>query len=164
MDVFGKVGFPGAMGSMDVTHFRWLAYPKDNYNFYKGKYHFPTLASQAVVDHNRRILFLSSLYDSRENDKNITSDDDFTYKIMMGKYNDIEFKLYDDSGTLRICKGGYVIVDGDYHNNSCFVDTLHNANGLNEVHWSEFVESVRKDVECTFGILKQRFRILRNGL
>lgn len=164
MDVFAKVGFPGAMGSMDVTHFRWLACPKDNYNFCKGKYPFPTLASQAVVDHNRRILFLSSLYDGRENDKNITSDDDFTYRIMMGKFDDIEYKLYDDSGTLRICKGGYLLVDGGYHNISCFVDPVHHANGLKEVHWSEFLESVRKDVECTFGILKQRFRILRNGL
>ena len=30
--------------------------------------------------------------------------------------------------------------------------------------WSEWMESVRKDVECTFGILKARFRILRVGI
>ena len=27
--------------------------------------------------------------------------------------------------------------------------------------WSKRMESVRKDVECTFGILKVRFRLLR---
>ena len=35
---------------------------------------------------------------------------------------------------------------------------------MSQVYWSEWMESVRKDVECTFGILKQRFRILRNPM
>jgi hypothetical protein len=164
MDTFGRVGFPGAMGSMDVTHFRWLACPKKQFNYCKGKYPFPTLACQAIVDHNRRILFLSDLYDGRENDKNITTDDTFTYAIMFGKFNSVKYKLYDEHGVLRMCEGGYIIVDGGYQNLPCFVDPLHEANGHKEVHWSEFLESVRKDVECTFGILKGRFRILRNGL
>ncbi len=30
--------------------------------------------------------------------------------------------------------------------------------------WSEFLESVTKDVECFFEILKERLRILNNGL
>jgi hypothetical protein len=30
------------------------------------------------------------------------------------------------------------------------------------VMWAEWLESIRKDVECVFGILKQRFRWLRN--
>lgn len=34
----------------------------------------------------------------------------------------------------------------------------------NHVMWSEWLESVRKDVECTFGILKARFRFLKNAV
>ena len=30
------------------------------------------------------------------------------------------------------------------------------------IYWSEWLESLRKDVECLFGILKSRWRILRN--
>lgn len=30
--------------------------------------------------------------------------------------------------------------------------------------WSKCVESIRKDVECTFGILKGRFRILKEHI
>lgn len=30
-----------------------------------------------------------------------------------------------------------------------------------ETHWSKALESVRKDVECFFGILKGRFRVLK---
>jgi len=33
-----------------------------------------------------------------------------------------------------------------------------------EIRWSEWLESMRKDVECTFGILKGRWRILKSGV
>jgi hypothetical protein len=32
-----------------------------------------------------------------------------------------------------------------------------------EVGWGQWLESMRKDVECTFGILKGRWRILKFG-
>jgi hypothetical protein len=38
---------------------------------------------------------------------------------------------------------------------------MHNRYGFSEVAFSEWLESVRKDVECAFGILKIRFRFLR---
>ena len=34
----------------------------------------------------------------------------------------------------------------------------------NETRWSKWLESMRKDVECTFGIMKGRFRILKAGI
>ena len=40
---------------------------------------------------------------------------------------------------------------------------MHDRFTTDEVLWSEWLESVRKDVECTFGVLKQRFRFLRNA-
>ena len=33
-----------------------------------------------------------------------------------------------------------------------------------DVKWSMWVESLRKVVECTFGIMKERFRILKAGI
>ncbi len=33
-----------------------------------------------------------------------------------------------------------------------------------ERRWSHWLESLRKDVECTFGILKGRWRILKTGI
>ena len=33
-----------------------------------------------------------------------------------------------------------------------------------EIRWSKWVESMRKDVECTFGILKGCWRILKTGI
>jgi hypothetical protein len=33
-----------------------------------------------------------------------------------------------------------------------------------EIRWSEWLENVRKDVECTFGILKGHWHILKTGI
>jgi len=33
-----------------------------------------------------------------------------------------------------------------------------------EIRWSKWLESMRKDVECTFGIMKGRWRILKAGV
>ena len=75
--MYRKIGFPGACGSMDVTHLRWDNCPKRLTNFYKGRYPYPTLAIQAIVNHNRRILYMSDLFRGKENDKTITVNDSF---------------------------------------------------------------------------------------
>ena len=33
-----------------------------------------------------------------------------------------------------------------------------------KIRFSEWIESIRKDIECTFGILIHRFAILKNGI
>ena len=35
---------------------------------------------------------------------------------------------------------------------------------MKEIRWSQWLESLRKDVKCTFGILKGRWRILKTGI
>ena len=39
-----------------------------------------------------------------------------------------------------------------------------NCNTQREAHFSEWVESLRKDIECAFGIMKKRWRILKYGI
>jgi hypothetical protein len=60
--------------------------------------------------------------------------------------------------------GGYVIVDGGYTDHICFIDPDKHRLHRQAVLWSEWVESIRKDVECFFGILKCRWRFFRNGV
>jgi hypothetical protein len=61
-------------------------------------------------------------------------------------------------------KGGWMVVDGGYlkvPTAMCpFKATLVEA----ERKWSKWFESVRKNVECAFGILKCRWRIFRSPL
>ena len=38
------------------------------------------------------------------------------------------------------------------------------TSNVDEIRWSKWLESMRKDVECMFGILKGRWRILKAGV
>ena len=85
---------------------------------------------------------------------------------MAGKYRFVEFFLLKPDGTRVQCYGGYLISDNGFIQTSVFIDPIKARFGQAEIFWSEWLESVRKDVECVFGILKARFRILlgRMGL
>ena len=65
-------------------------------------------------------------------------------------------------GSLRYL--AYVIVDNGYLDWSCTVPPFGVSNDIDEIGWSKWLESMRKDVECTFRILKGRWRILKSGV
>ncbi len=60
-------------------------------------------------------------------------------------------------------KGGYVIVNNGYLCWSCTVPP-YKVMKMNELRWSKWVESMRKNIKCTFGILKDCWRILKTGI
>jgi hypothetical protein len=61
-------------------------------------------------------------------------------------------------------KGVFLLCDGGYHKWSQLICPLKHTSKLAHTLWSCQLESVRKDVECTFGVLKVRFRILKHPL
>ena len=79
-----------------------------------------------------------------------------------------EFELLARSkdGKIKVLRfrGAYLIVDNGYLNWSCTVPPFGESNDINEIRWSKWLESMRKDAECTFGILKGRWRILKSGV
>ena len=56
------------------------------------------------------------------------------------------------------------MVDNGYLSWSCTVPPDANGKTYKTIRFSEWLESMRKDVECTFGILKGRFAVLRYGI
>jgi hypothetical protein len=80
--------------------------------------------------------------------------------------NDFELLDYDRLGNVISVKykGVYVIVDNGYLQWSCTVPPFTVTGDMDEIRWSKWLESMRKDVEWTFGILKGRWRILKSGL
>ena len=60
--------------------------------------------------------------------------------------------------------GVYVICDNGYLDWSCTVPPYSMTSCREEIRWSNWMESMRKDVECTFGILKGHWRILKSGV
>jgi hypothetical protein len=61
-------------------------------------------------------------------------------------------------------KGAWLIVDNGYLNWATTVPPMKKSCIRSEIRFSAWLESMRKDVECTFGILKGRFRILKMGI
>jgi hypothetical protein len=169
MDTYRRLGLPGACGSMDCTHIFWGMCPKKlthvctgevvqllftclfnyfNYIILIGKEKKPTLSFQVVVDHNRRAQSVSRFFYGSANDQLVCQNDNFSIAVMAGMLQDIKYELFEDTGETFPVKGAYLIVDGGYMDLACFVDPDHHRMTSQAVRWSEWLESVRKDVEC----------------
>ena len=61
-------------------------------------------------------------------------------------------------------KGAWKTVDNGCLNWSTTVPPFKNPLTYRQLRWSKWLESMRKDVECVFGILKGRFRVLKTGI
>ena len=162
MEVYTKLGLPGCIGSTDCVHVRWERCPAGQRSFHKGKEGYPTLSYEVTVDHTKRIMAATQGHPGARNDKTIVKFDGFVTNIHKRKlYPDVPYTLCDAQGHIIQEKGLYLIVDGGYHKWRCLQCPLKHTSKSNESLWSRWVESVRKDVECTFGILKGRFRCLK---
>jgi len=76
----------------------------------------------------------------------------------------VEFNTLDANGRFQRNKGAYLTVDGGMTKMGVYIDPMKERLDFDSVHWSEWWESLRKDVECAFGVLKARFRILLNRI
>ena len=161
---YAALGLHGAVGSMDCTHVKWVLCPNKKRFRAIGKEGFPTLAFQVVVDHNRRVQSVSQSFMGATPDKTICVNHLFSLAAQNGSLEHIEYELYNSFGDKYKCRGGYIIVDGGYNNCICFIDLDKYRIDRQAVIWSEWVESVRKDVECLFGAIKIRFHFIRNGI
>ena len=60
--------------------------------------------------------------------------------------------------------GVWLMVDNGYLSWSCTVVPIKDGTIYKDIRFLEWLESIQKDVECTFGIVKGRFAILRYGV
>ena len=164
MEVYRRLGFPGCFGSIDCTHVKWSMCSKDLKWKATGKEGFSSLTFEAVVTHDRRCIHVSISFLGSYNDITISRNDDFVQHLVEGKMKDVEYVLYDEEGILRLCKGAYLLSDNGYLKQSILMCPWKTPSTSPILLGSEWAESVRKDVECFFGVLKARFWYLRNGI
>ena len=166
MKVYRRLGFNGCFGSMDGVHVKWDHCSYVLSNMCTGKEHFPTLAFNVIVDHNRFIMSVSSVFFGTYNDKTIVKYDDTVDKLrkktLFGER--VIYKLRNANGELIEHDNPYIICDGGYLKLEYLQTMYKHSSETYTRAWSKRMESVRKDVECTFGILKSRFRCLRHGI
>ena len=82
-------------------------------------------------------------------------------------FEDKEFDLFEHGSAGNIIeithKGFWSMVDNGHFSWSCALPSLKDGLTYEQIIFSEYLESMIKDVECTFRILKGRFAVLRHG-
>lgn len=171
MDVYTRLGLPGCVGSIDGTKIGWDKCPSDMSNICSGKEKYPALGFQVIVNHMRKIFHVSRYFYGSATDISMAYWDPVTRCFLEGNLGALSkeleenvFKTVDLNLLVTNWKGCYLITDQGYLKRSIFVDTSTYSYAKNHVMWGEWLESVRKDVECTIGILKSRFRFLKNAV
>lgn len=173
---YNVAGFPGCIGSTDATHIpleKVCVSLRQAHLGFKGTNTMRTY--NLTCNHRRKILHTTTGHPGRWNDKTLVRFDSFMSELRDGALNDkMDFEVRtrlgmssEDTGqqdrTLKL-KGAYVIVDNGYLEWSTTVPPLKGSCIRSELRFSQWLESMRKDVECTFGILKGRWRILKTGI
>ena len=167
MGLYDLLGLPGCVGSIDCVHVVWDRCRAGLHNVCRGKEDYPSLAFEAVASHTRRILSVSQFFWGAVNDKSIAREDDAVRKLRSdGSFlSKVRWSSFDEDGSCSENEGAYFICDGGYHNWECMIAPFkHQMDGTDEFLWSKHVESMRKDVECVFGILKKRFLFLKHPI
>jgi Plant transposon protein len=162
MDVYTRLGLPGCIGSTDCVQIRWERCPAGDRHFHKGKEGYNTLSYEVTCDHSSKIIAVTKGHPGARNDKTILRFDGFVTAIHSGTlYNDVKFMLKTLKGEDIEEKGAYLIVDGGYHKWRDLQCPKKHSAVHRDILWSEWLESVRKGVECLFRVLKGRFRCLK---
>ena len=167
---FFIAGLAGCIGSQDATH---VGMNKCHYKlkqFHDSfKLPMPSRTYNMTVNHRRRILSTTHGSPGRWNDKTLQLYDELSTKLRSGEcYGDLKFFLWERDGNGGYKKvdyeGAWLVVDNGYLRWPTMVPPMKAYTTYSEMRFSRWVESMRKDVECTFGILKGRFRILKTGV
>ena len=148
---YRRSGLPGCVGSMDCTHVVWDRAAKKVNNTCKRSGKAATLSFEVVVDHVLRSFSGSS------KDKHVMFHDTYLYDLSFGT---TQFGRK-PSGKVHGLLWTMGIPPPQYFSLQC---PDHHAMHHDEALFVEWLEFMRKDIEWTFGILKQRFRILKNPI
>ncbi|KAL7544770.1 hypothetical protein ACHAWF_008135 [Thalassiosira exigua] len=155
-DEYAMAGFPGCISSGDATHIGMLRCHHRLKQHHKSfKLNMPTRTYNMHVTHRRRILHSTPGHPGRWNDQSLQRFDSYCSLLYEGdRFQDLVFELNQLSSdgsmkTVRYC-------------------------GAWEMRWSttatcpdalqQMDRVLQKDVECTFGILKVRFRVLKTEI
>ena len=96
------------------------------------------------------------------NDKTLIRFDEYINEIRSEElYTNIEYDLMISEKHSIKQKGVYSIVDGGYHHWVSTMSASRIPTNPDFVAWRQQLESVRKDIEDIFGVVKGRFRILK---
>ena len=161
LSLMKRRGFPGAFASWDCKHFPWDNCPKALHGQYKGKEKSKSLILEAICDPNLYIWYHFFGEPGSLNDLNILGKSSIVGAILTQKF-DTSVEAYTINGKSRDWL--YFLADGIYPKWSILCKSVRNPTDAKMADFSSRQESVRKDIERCFGVLIQKFGILKNPI
>ena len=169
VEKYAKLGFPDCVGLVDCVHIGWDKCPFMWKNLFKGKEKHKSIFYQVVCTSRKFVQSVSPGHPGSRNDKHIARTDPAIMNLLKKVQKDhwltkkTWFVTDDAEGGTRVFRGSYLLCDGGYHRWPCLVFPQKSGEDGSPVRkWSKLVESVRKDIECTFGISKILFKYLKH--
>ena len=156
-------GFPGCFGSWDCKHFVWHRCPTVWAGQHKGHAEGgkKTLILESMADYKRYIWYANFGDAGSLNDINVLDKSSIVGSMLAGTFN-LNCSDYTLNGRVRDWM--YFLADGIYPEWSIFVKTYSEPHDQSSKVFATCQEEVRKDVECAFGIIVQKFQILQRPL
>jgi Plant transposon protein len=163
-------GFHGCVASTDATHVTMMRCPVSRANEHRGpKESLPARTYNISVNNQRKILYTTKGHPARWNGKTLCHYYEFLKSVKDERIlDDMRFSLFERSVDGSIVEKNYlgcwIMCNIGYLNWSCLVSPIKDPIEFKEKLWSEWLESMQKDFECTFGIMKGLFGILKTGI
>jgi len=124
-------------------------------SFTNGKDQVPTIGLEAVVD--SRYYFWHAFFGvpGSQNDINVIDQSDLFEELTRGNAPEVHFVLNN-----KVYDMGYYLTDGIYPEWYVLMQSFKNPVDNKQQLLTELQEAKRKQVECAFGVLQARWRIL----
>ena len=154
-----KFGFPMVVGCVDGTHVP-VRQPTENphdYFCYKMKY---SINVQAVCDHEGKFLDVDCSWPGSVHDAKVFANSGINKLFQEKKLPNVERKLNEND----IAVPPVVLGDPAYPLLPSVLKEFATCNSNEEVIFNQMLRSVRNQVECAFGRLKGRWRILNRPI
>jgi Plant transposon protein len=157
-------GLPGAFACTDGVRIRLWSASYSLRNQHVGKEGYPVRTYNVTVGHTGLIYAVTLGWPGKEPDVKIAHYDEFFKSVKNDSlFTDFEWTAIDSAGVTTTHRGAWILVDGGYPDWIQLQAPPKSSSGA-VLRWARIIESLRKDVERAFGILKQRFRILKTGV
>jgi hypothetical protein len=165
-------GVEGMLGSLDCMHTYWKNCPVAWQQSFKGKQSGPTIVLEAAADYNLWFWHASYGYAGAMNDLNILIMSPLLDRLTNGTFKAVEL----EAGVIPFHIGDspsspspsspppfdrmFLLVDGIYPKYSRFVRGFKAPITDEEVRFTGWQESARKDIERAFGVLQCKWKVL----
>ena len=160
MATYARLGIPGAAGSVDCTFIPWGRVPADMHNLCDGDKGVGALF-EVVVTHEKLACAVGGFFGATISDKISVKYSEYVEALRQKVIaTDVKYKIRTGLGEEDFIEIDriFLIADGGYLHWPEIICGFPYSNDPFQYKFTDWLASVRKDVECFFGILKQRFQ------